>query len=542
MKKVLFVAPHLSTGGCPQYLLKKIQTYKDVFEIYVVEFNFLGYAYVVQRNAIISLLPSERFFSLSEDKTELLRIISEISPDVIHFEELSETMCNYEMLEHIYLNKDRSYFITETTHSSESNPDHKVFLPDQFIFASRYSMKRYEKLGVPSVVWEYPIEKKERPNRSSALKSLELDPKKVHILNVGLFTPGKNQKELIDLARNFPAAEFHFVGNQAPNFEHYWSPLMNTLPENCKIWGERNDIDKFMQACDIFYFSSTFELNPLVVKEALGWRMPVLMYNLPTYMNAYDGVENVHFLTSGMQHELLAREIEKISTEDQYFDLQRTKIVHIVSELNSEIEKTSIESVSRIASEKIEYTLHLNPLTTKFDPTRPPMFENETLKPGHFGCFEAFRKAIVEDFTDDYEFLVVCERDCVLEEEPEKIRELLRKTQRAMKEKGILYFSFGDKVDLDNCYLQSEKIEDIEDFAFVTEKIIGLQFIVFSREGKQFLERMFKERPWYGMDIWLNIVFGEHNMKMGILNDRVTTQLDGYSLIDQTHKTFKANQ
>ena len=89
---------------------------------------------------------------------------------------------------------------------------------------------------------------------------------------------------------------FHFVGNQAGNFEHYWKPLMENKPANCKIWGERNDVSNFLSACDIFYFSSVFELNPLVVKEALSWKMPVLMYNLETYMGAYSNKNEITFL------------------------------------------------------------------------------------------------------------------------------------------------------------------------------------------------------------------------------------------------------
>jgi hypothetical protein len=79
----------------------------------------------------------------------------------------------------------------------------------------------------------------------------------------------------------------------------------------------------------------------------------------------------------------------------------------------------------------------------------------------------------------------------------------------------------------------------LEDFAFVTDKIIGLQFIIFSKESKKFMKQMFEEKRWYGMDIWLNIVFNENSLPMGILNERVTTQLDGYSLIDQMDKKFQ---
>ena len=39
MGKLLYVAPHLSTGGLPQYLTKKIELLKDSFEIYLVEWS-----------------------------------------------------------------------------------------------------------------------------------------------------------------------------------------------------------------------------------------------------------------------------------------------------------------------------------------------------------------------------------------------------------------------------------------------------------------------------------------------------------------------
>jgi hypothetical protein len=37
MQKLLFIAPHLSTGGLPQYLTKKVELLKDEFEIHLVE-------------------------------------------------------------------------------------------------------------------------------------------------------------------------------------------------------------------------------------------------------------------------------------------------------------------------------------------------------------------------------------------------------------------------------------------------------------------------------------------------------------------------
>ena len=74
MKKLLCVAPHLSTGGLPQYLTKKIELLKDEFEIYLVEWvDCTGGVLVVQKERIQNMIPAERFFVLGEDKTNAWR-------------------------------------------------------------------------------------------------------------------------------------------------------------------------------------------------------------------------------------------------------------------------------------------------------------------------------------------------------------------------------------------------------------------------------------------------------------------------------------
>jgi hypothetical protein len=312
-KKVLFITPHLSTGGCPQYLYRKIVEHTEEIEAYVVEWdNIGGDAFVVQKNRIIDWVGANRLFTLGDDKEMIFKIIEDLQPEVIHFEELSETFVPYSILEKIFLGEKRNYFITETTHSSFSKKESKVFLPDKFFFVSEFSQKEFEPLGVPSEVWQYPIDDLERPHRDSSLLDLGLDPNYLHVLQVGLFTPGKNQRETFELAKRFLSykIQFHFLGNQAGNFEDYWKPLMDSKPENCIVWGERNDADRFMMCCDAFSFPSTFELNPLVVKEALSWKMPVMMRRLHTYGDHYDGKENVHYIDGDLdQSEKILREI-----------------------------------------------------------------------------------------------------------------------------------------------------------------------------------------------------------------------------------------
>ena len=64
-KKILFIAPHLSTGGLPQYLFKKIELIKDEFDVYLVEWNDItGGRLVVQKNKLLELLDKDKFITL----------------------------------------------------------------------------------------------------------------------------------------------------------------------------------------------------------------------------------------------------------------------------------------------------------------------------------------------------------------------------------------------------------------------------------------------------------------------------------------------
>ena len=302
MKKLLCVAPHLSTGGLPQYLTKKVELLKDEYEIHLVEWtDVTGGVLVTTKNKLLKLLPKERFYTLGEDKTEFLSLINQIQPDVIHLEEIPE-LAGFprEIMEQVY-RTDRPYKIVETSHDSSFNTDNKYFFPDMFMFVSQWQIDQYKDLNIPKVLVEYPIEYIDRPDRTKALQKLGLDPNKKHILHIGLFTPRKNQAEFFEYARMLPEYEFHCVGNQASNFEHYWKPLMENKPDNVTWWNERTDVDNFYQSMDLFLFTSRGsahdkETMPLVIREALSYQIPQLLYNLEVYQNYFDKYDNVNYL------------------------------------------------------------------------------------------------------------------------------------------------------------------------------------------------------------------------------------------------------
>ncbi len=302
-KRVLFITPHLSTGGMPQYLEKKIRLLMEDFEVYCVEYDQIATLYVVQRNRIVELL-KDRFYRLQDlPKEKLLDIIYEIDPDIVHIEEFSEEFMGKEIAKKVY-SQHRRYTIFETSHGIYFNPKDKKFFPDKYLFVCQQQVDMYHHQGIPSEIVEYPVVKM-TPNKKKYKEELNFLDGYKHVINVGLFTRGKNQGELIEYARELAneKIKFHFIGNQAGNFEDYWKPLMKNLPPNCLIWGERYDIDKFYQAADLMVFTSVMETSPIVIKESISWNLPCLIYNLNTYKGMYDKYKEVNYLVSNNKKE-----------------------------------------------------------------------------------------------------------------------------------------------------------------------------------------------------------------------------------------------
>lgn len=304
MKKLLVISPHFSTGGAPAVTLNKIKLLKDSYALKVVEYSFLSWQFVVQRNAVIELVGEENFYSLSGNKKEqLINILDDFQPDVVALEEFPEMFMDRDAADYLYSHENRPYLI-ETTHDSSFNPHHKRYQPDEFVFVSAYNELKYSHLPVKSSIIEFPVDFRTR-NKYQAQSKLGLEKGFKHIVIIGLFTPRKNQAYAFELAKKLLKynLKFHFLGNQAENFADYWKPLMDKKPENCIVWGERSDVSTFLEAADLFLFPSkgdrgNKELNPIVIKEAQQYKdLPKLMYNLDVYLNKYIGMSDFHFLS-----------------------------------------------------------------------------------------------------------------------------------------------------------------------------------------------------------------------------------------------------
>ena len=104
--KIVYIVPHLSTGGMPEYLKNKIEKLKENSEIWVLE-KTRESSYNTIRVRIEKLIGEDRIITWGKDQINLcLNMIDQINPDIVHFEEPCEQFVDDFILNHIY-RKDR---------------------------------------------------------------------------------------------------------------------------------------------------------------------------------------------------------------------------------------------------------------------------------------------------------------------------------------------------------------------------------------------------------------------------------------------------
>lgn len=561
MKKTLMIiTPHMSTGGCPQFVLKKVELLKDVYNIVVVEYQQLAWIYVVQRNQVINII-GDNFKTLGDNKEyELFGIIEDYNPDYIMLEEIPETFMDMNIVKKLY-SEDRTYKIFESTHNSHSTPIWKKFLPDKFIFVSPYSCLVFKDLGVPFDLIEYPIDIK-KSDKTESQEILNLDPSYKHIINIGLFTPGKNQGYAFEIARLLKdyKIKFHFIGNQATNFEDYWRPLMDNKPDNCIIWGEKDNVTTFIKSSDLHLFTSNLELNPLSIKESLEYEKPTLFFNLKTYLGKYDDTTNVHFLTGNILEDA-NKILEILGYQKIEFKKPKIKVVHLLLDPNepkdiplksweSTIEKQTLsikcwENLSHKFDSYIQRYTIVNRTELPIENCKDPSiinfskeFKNEppVLSYGHYGAYVAHTQGIKENFDDDIDVLIIAEGDSCTDYTADEFYDIV------IKAYNLSLLNDGKIVSLaGKCYMSGGewwKMEkDYGEFIEVPHFLMGTTYMIMKSERENILYNI-DNTGWHSPDFWLAWNYHDKS-KLFVTKEKVTYQKEGYSVLDYLDKDFK---
>lgn len=539
--KIVFITPHLSTGGLPQFLLKKIQVLNDTFDLYCIEWeNITGGVLVVQRNQIANIL-KEKLITLGQDKSEVISILDSIQPDVIHFEEFAETFVPSEILSELIT---KPFKITETTHGTLFDKKDKIIKADKTLFVSKGNVLQYIEQANDFELIEYPVKNKEV--RNHFLQELGLDVNKFHVLNVGLWNRNKNQGEILEYAKNFgDNVQFHFIGNQAGNFEDYWRPLMQNLPSNCKVWGERNDVFKFYAMADLFLYTSKLENRPLSVLQAFEYNLPVLMYNLPNYGDEFVKM-GAMFLTDDFNRNLdilkqLVPEIsimptpQEINVNEEHSvipppHLSDIRLYHICTDVFAEREMKSIADLSRVEEVGIKYNLIVNepyrelpPAENCAYPEKISMEPGGKLTPGHYGCYMAHRDAFLQGVKDNPDYIIICEADCGINGTMDEfLVEITRGINEIDAEDALMYYLV---------YHNDRNIVEKKHGYSIVNGVIGAHCYLIPRKSYQFFVDLYAKKPWNVTDLFfLENLWGQ---KLLATNSLITKQYAGYSLLDK---------
>ena len=233
-------------------------------------------------------------------------------------------------------------------------------------------------------------------------------------------------------------------------------------------------------------------------------------------------------------------------------DRPKIKLVHIQTTLNDEREQASRDSLINVINHGWEYKVQLNQpyksLPPSYNCLRPSCVSMElfneqqvqqygtALTPAHYGCYQAFRDAILSEF-NNCDYLIVCEGDCIIEAPIEEFIKTVEDCAVKIVENGIEYMSFGDKDTLEYGWPQSPVIKNVNDDMYVTNHLIGLQCIMFPAHVSPWLKETLRTHKWDAADMYFNNIFAGD--RMGIVKKRLTTQADGFSLIDNMQKTFR---
>jgi hypothetical protein len=141
---------------------------------------------------------------------------------------------------------------------------------------------------------------------------------------------------------------------------------MEKKPINVYIWGERKDVDNFYKAVDLFLFTSKGtvsdkETMPLVIREALSWRLPTLIYNLPVYMNYWDQFKTIEYLDFASFNSNVAKIAKTLGIEEKQIDISKEAFIISTYPLTDSVIQTTKECIRAVkqTGRKVILTPHI---------------------------------------------------------------------------------------------------------------------------------------------------------------------------------------
>lgn len=216
--------------------------------------------------------------------------------------------------------------------------------------------------------------------------------------------------------------------------------------------------------------------------------------------------------------------------------------------MNDDINKQhkSTKNLSYIQSHGIDFVQHYNDRYIDLPPVskcnRPHDVSNElkenSLTPGHYGCYESFKNVVLSEFDNNLDALIVFEGDAKISN-MNLFVEKLEETLKLFEKKSADIVSFGGIYDLESGYLQSHNKETLSDDFFICDKIIGCQCVIIPKHFRKTIQTTLLKEKWDALDCYLSNISQKNNFRLCVSNKTIVTQFEGKSDIDGYDKKFK---
>jgi hypothetical protein len=221
----------------------------------------------------------------------------------------------------------------------------------------------------------------------------------------------------------------------------------------------------------------------------------------------------------------------------------KIQVRHLLTKPEDVRERVSMASIKQLAKYGIDYL----PMVNKpYEGLPPSEFckraEHISDKPGnfgnglgpltgrHYGCFDAHRKAL-ETMDDNYDYTLIFEADAFIYTGLEEFVEIVNRACFLSERDDVYYMGLAN-----NSSMNKERIDEYFSKTAANQDLAHAYLI--PNKNKQWWVDRFNDTPWEGFDIWLTDVFYKEPKLRYTTNKVYCKQAEGYSLIDETIKTW----
>jgi GR25 family glycosyltransferase involved in LPS biosynthesis len=277
----------------------------------------------------------------------------------------------------------------------------------------------------------------------------------------------------------------------------------------------------------LFYFPSKWELNPLSVKEALSYGLPVFLKKLHTYEDYYDGI--VTYLHD-LKHTNFANLLKNLKPESE--DL-RIQLIHISTTPEQERctqSKRLLNKLQQMTDIDVKYITN-KIYDGEMDFSNYRIQDNlPNVRPTHYGCYLAHIQALREIDTNNYDYTIIMEEDAYIDSSIPEFMDILYKAINQCRRKEAYYVSFG-------CPHGYERLEFGEDFDRMWHQNLAHCYLIPNNKKDWYIKQI-DNNPWDVADLWFNHIFC-HDRQVRLATKKMySKQINGMSLIDDTYKTY----